>query len=78
MKSSASRYVTALGDEGEFEPGSHGRVLKNLIGITSKREMDRVENLELRKCEKYFADVVTTEMSLTLDFIFEMHRCFLG
>ena len=25
--------------EAQFEPGSHGRVLKDLLGIKSKREM---------------------------------------
>lgn len=37
------RYDTAGLEETEFEPGSRKRVLKNLLGITSKREMDRVE-----------------------------------
>ncbi len=29
--------------EAQFEPGSSGRVLKNLLGIKNQREMDRVE-----------------------------------
>ena len=29
--------------EAQFEPGSQGRVLKNLLGIKSKREMDQAE-----------------------------------
>jgi len=37
------RYDTAGFEETEFEPGSRKRVLKNLMGITSKREMDRIE-----------------------------------
>jgi cell filamentation protein len=32
--------------EAQFEPGSRGRVLKNLRGITSKREMDEAEARE--------------------------------
>ena len=35
------RYDTADLDENQFEPGSRHRVLKNLLHITSKREMDR-------------------------------------
>jgi hypothetical protein len=27
--------------EAQFEPGSHGRVLKDLLGIKSKREMGK-------------------------------------
>ena len=37
------RYDTGGLEETEFEPGSRKRVLKNFLGITSKREMDRIE-----------------------------------
>lgn len=37
------RYDTKDLDENQFEPGSRRRVLKNLLGITSKRAMDRME-----------------------------------
>ena len=40
------RYDTADLDENQFEPGSRHRVLKNLLGITSKREMDQLEGRE--------------------------------
>lgn len=40
------RYDTTGLEQDQFEPGSHRRVLKNLLGITSKREMDRVEGRE--------------------------------
>jgi cell filamentation protein len=78
MKSSASRYVTSLGDEGAFEPGSHGRVLKNLLGITSKQEMDRVERESLLNSERHFLTDVTVETKFTLDLIFRIHKHFLG
>jgi cell filamentation protein len=39
--------------EAQFEPGSRGRVLRNLLGIKSKREMDQVEAQEqLRTLEE--------------------------
>ena len=38
-----SRYRNPIGAEFELEPGSHGRVLRNLLGIRSKTEMDYVE-----------------------------------
>ena len=39
--------------EAQFEPGSRGRVLKNLLGIKSKREMDQAEAQEqLRTLEE--------------------------
>jgi cell filamentation protein len=37
-----SRY-TAHGDEGEFQPGSDGLVLRNRIGIDSLDEMNELE-----------------------------------
>jgi hypothetical protein len=40
------RYAIKGLDEAEFEPGSGGRVLKNLLGIKNKREMDTVEARE--------------------------------
>lgn len=37
------RY-SAEGPEAEFEPGSPGRVLRNRLGITSVREIERKES----------------------------------
>jgi cell filamentation protein len=73
-----SRYTSSLGDEGEFEPGSRGRVLKNLLGITSKREMDRVESEALVQTELHFDKVVTPETIITVELIKEIHLNFFG
>jgi cell filamentation protein len=73
-----SRYITALGEEGKYESGSHQRVLQNLLGIRSKREMDRVENEALRATQEHFASVITTETVFSVDLIREMHHHFLG
>jgi hypothetical protein len=43
MASRSRRYTTPQGAEAEFEPGSQGRVLRNLCGIIRKREMDKAE-----------------------------------
>ena len=40
------RYNTADPDENQFEPGSRRHVLKNLLHIVSKRDMDRLEGRE--------------------------------
>ncbi len=40
------RYDTADLDDNQFEPGSRRRVLKNQLGIASKRDMDRMEGRE--------------------------------
>ena len=41
-----SRYITAQGLEAQAEPGSRGRVLRNRLGLRSKRQMDQVEDYD--------------------------------
>lgn len=43
----ATRYDTEQLTEAQFEHGSRGRVLKNFIGIRSKRVMDEMEATKL-------------------------------
>ena len=43
-----NRYNTSHLTEAQYEPGSRGRVLKNLLGIKRKREMDQVESEALQ------------------------------
>ena len=40
------RYGSSDFDESHYESGSRRRVLKNLLGITNKREMDQLEGRE--------------------------------
>lgn len=37
------RYDSSGLEEAQYQPGSRGRVLKNLLGIKTKREMNREE-----------------------------------
>jgi cell filamentation protein len=39
----ASERYPAAGSETEFQPGSRGRVLRNLIGVTRIRAMEDTE-----------------------------------
>lgn len=43
------KYNAEQSPEGQSELGSHGRVLKNFLGIKRKREMNLVEARELRR-----------------------------
>jgi cell filamentation protein len=43
VKKSSKQYQTSHLIEDQYEPGSRGRVLKNLVGISRKREMDLIE-----------------------------------
>lgn len=43
----SGRYDVSGFIEGQYEPGSRGRVLRNLMRIKRKREMDAMEGKEL-------------------------------
>ena len=44
----SSRYDVSGLIKAQYQPGFRGRVLRNLLGITSKREMDEAEAREQR------------------------------
>jgi len=72
------RYVTPEGNEVEFQPGSRGRILRNLLGITKKSDMDRAEYEALLKAQELFLERVGPDTRFTADLIRAMHRCWLG
>lgn len=77
-KEKISRYTTPKGPEAEFQPGSRRQVLRNRLGITSKREMDRVEYEALVRVQERYLKKVTTETRFTAALICRMHRDWLG
>lgn len=64
--------------EAEFEPGSHKRVLKNLLGIKSKRAIDQQEALALFEAEKWALHYFTRNHRFTESDIRKIHKVFLG
>lgn len=52
-----SHYDTEQLAEAQFEPGSRGRVLKNILGIRSKRAMDEMEATKLADATVRQADM---------------------
>jgi len=73
----SDRY-TAHGPEAEFEPGSRGRVVRNLVGIRSVREMARCESEALLATTQRLIDETTLEQRFTASDICRMHRLWLG
>lgn len=73
-----SRYTVAKGVEGEFEPGSKGRVLRTKLGVTRKREMDRLEFHALISVQERYYDLIEDTTCFTADLICQMHRDWLG
>jgi cell filamentation protein len=72
------RYEAQVGVEGEYEPGSRGRVLRNLRGIKSKREMDQAETVAFLSAQQRYISIVTDQMFFSAAFICQMHRDWLG
>ena len=77
MTRNVGRYA-AHGPEAEFEPGSRNRVLRNLLGIRSVREMDREETLALTRAQDNFNRTYSADHRFTANDIFEFHRTWLG
>ncbi len=72
------RYDVHVGVEGEYEPGSRGRVLRNLMGIKNKREMDKLEADALVEAQEHVLAVFDANSRLTAEKIQGMHETWLG
>jgi cell filamentation protein len=77
MKKSG-RYDTSAMIGDQYEPGSRGRVLKNLLGIKGKREMSRMETRELLNTTKALIKSIHQDHRFTKEDISHMHRMWMG
>lgn len=77
MKKSA-RYDISTLIEAQFEPLSRGRVLKNKLGIKSKRAMDKIEREEQLRAIEKLADIYDVNHRFTVADICNIHRIWLG
>ena len=75
---SGGRYDTSGLVEAQFEPGSNKRVLKNLLGIKRKREMDQAEGDALRTATDRFLHTFDEKHRFTVADLREMHGVWLG
>jgi len=71
------RYDVSDLEEAQFEPGSRGRVLKNLLGIKSKREMDRVEQREQIRALENLLWQYGPDQRFTADDVCWIHKAWL-
>lgn len=76
MKS--GRYETSKLMEAQFEPGSRERVLKNLLRIKSKREMDRIEGQEQIRALAELIRLFDRNHRFTADDLRKIHKIWLG
>ena len=77
MAAQRDRYQ-AEGAEAEFEPGSRGRVLRNLCGIHSVRAMAQAESEALLGATNRVIDQTDVDQRFTAADICAMHRLWLG
>lgn len=75
---SNERKYEARGVEAEFEPGSRGRVLRNLLGITRVRDMNEAESQALLLAQEAALDRFGPDHRFTTADICELHRMWLG
>lgn len=75
---SAGRYATSGLAEAQFEPGSRGRVLRNLLGIKRKREMDQVEAREQLRALNELIAVYDERHRFTAEDMCSIHKIWLG
>ena len=73
-----NRYSTKGQLGTEFEPGSRGRVLRNLPGIRSIREMQRAESDALLSATNQLIDETTETQRFTAADVCKMHRLWLA
>ncbi len=74
----ASTRFTAAGSEPEFQPGSRGRVLRNLLGITQVRDIEDAEAQALVATQAAALRIYGPGHRFTPADIRRVHRMWLG
>jgi len=77
-KKIADRYDVSGLVEAQFEPGSRRRVLKNLLGIKRKHEMDRLEGIEQLRALRELIKIYGKNHRFTAADICRVHKIWLG
>ena len=71
-------YDTAGLIEDQYEPGSNNQVLKNLLGIKSKQEINQIETKELLRVTNQMTEYYDKDHLFTAADICYMHQAWLG
>jgi cell filamentation protein len=78
MMRKGGRYDTSQLIEAQFEPGSRGRVLRNKLGIKSKRQMDKLERQEQFRTLEELIGVYDENHCFTVYDVCNIHKIWLG
>jgi cell filamentation protein len=68
------RYDTSNLIEDQYEPGSNGTVLRNLLGITVPEDMEVAETEALWRVQEMLLRDIATDQSFTVVDLCRMHR----
>lgn len=74
----ASGKYSAAGAETEFQPGSRGRVLRNLLGIVRVREMNEAESQMLGVAQETALDRYSADHRFKVVDVCTLHRLWLA
>lgn len=74
----SDRYDLSNRAEGQFEPGSNDKVLKNRLGITDPLEMETLEFDLLGALEHKLLQEIATDQEIAVQDLCEWHRRWLG
>jgi cell filamentation protein len=73
-----SRKYRAAGQQAEFEPGSRGRVLRNLLGITRVGDVKLAESQWLLLAQQHAVEDYSEDHRFTAADVCNLHRDWLG
>lgn len=72
------KYDVSGLSEAQYEPGSRKLVIKNMLGIRKKSEMDRLESIALKQAEDALFRKYGARHSFIAKDICQMHKLWLG
>src|SRR3990167_9007191 len=72
------KYDVSGLSEAQYEPGPRRLVIKNMLGIKKKSEMDRLEAIALKQAEDALFRKYGARHCFTAKDIYQMHKLWLG
>ncbi|HWA83186.1 MAG TPA: hypothetical protein VG820_07135, partial [Fimbriimonadaceae bacterium] len=73
-----SRYLLPEGDDGEYEPGSGRRVLRNHLHLANPHRIEELETLAYESAIHDSIQRLDTRQGFTREYICDLHRNWLG
>ena len=78
QRNTSLRYRTACNEQGAFQPGSRGRVLRNFRGITRTPDIDTAEFEALVEAQEIYLSRVGPDTRITSALLEAVQRGYAG